>query len=362
MLELHKIFGGKTCQKIALQLEDLLQDLLAFSICSDERLPDGLEDYLINENIPQHLLIVGDFISSFPSKNESPASYEAIKIILTLSNLKLVNVCWINSVEIKSNNLYQKIKWKPFRLSHLSAEEKKDRSLVNNIKTLCISDKKNYYTLCKLLNSSVYVEINDNKIVSIDLTDNQVYPRGLTNNLSSDKMLVLWSIISQIPYLKKINASFNALLFLPDLSKLSQLERLDLRGNPNLDLNALHKAKALSYLNISACSLKELPSSINSLQNLKSLLAYKNHITDISNIKFPKCIERISLYRNQIGIKTLELSHCNKLQEINLGANPIVSMTLITSPKLRTLKLRARHIKGSIILDSDNTTLYISEY
>ncbi|EHC05412.1 leucine-rich repeat-containing protein [Shewanella baltica OS625] len=354
---MHNIFGGDTCQKVALQFEDHLQNLLIFSICSDERLPDGLEEYLRSEKGSQHLLIVGDFMALPPPKDESPASYEAIKLMLVNSEVKQINVGWVNGVDI-GPNLHQNMKWHAFHLPQNTPDEKKDTSLKNDIKFVCSSEKNVYYHLCKLLNFPVYVGVKNDKIVTIDLTDNQLYPRGITNNLSNKKMLELWRIVSQLRYLKKINACFNALSFLPDFSHFTQLEKLDLRGNPHLDLYELHTAKTLSSLNISACSLTELPSSINSLHNLKTLLAYKNHITDISNIKFPKSIERISLYRNKISNKILDLDHCDNLQEINLGANPILDMTLVTSPALPSLQLRTRYTKSAIKLSVSESTAF----
>ncbi|MBB1299895.1 hypothetical protein H5183_00975 [Pseudoalteromonas sp. SR44-8] len=358
---MHNIFGGSTCQKVALQFEEHLQDVIVFSICSDERLPDGLEEHLRDEKGPQHLLIVGDFMSLPPPKDESPASYEAIKLILANSEVKLINVGWVNGANI-GPNLHQSIKWHAFHSSQNTPAEKKDTSLINDINFVCSSEREVYHHVCKLLNFSVYVGVKNDKIVTIDLTDNQPYPRGLTNNLPNKQILELWHIVSQLQYLKKINACFNELSFLPNFSSFTQLEKLDLRGNPRLDFHELHSAKTLSSLNISACSLLELPSSINSLPNLRSLLAYKNHITDISNIKFPKSIERISLYRNKISNKVLNLGHCDKLQEINLGANPIQNMTLVTSPTLHTLQLRVRYAKNDInISASENTSFCIRE-
>lgn len=355
------IFGGNTCQKVAKQLEKHLHNLLVFSICSDERLPDGLEEHLSYKKSPEHLLIVGDFIELPPSKDESPASYEAIKLILSSSNVKQINVGWVNGAHIPSN-LHENIKWQTHYISHKILDEKKDTTLINNLNFVCSSDKIIYHHICKLLNYRVYVDIKNNQVVKIDLTDNQPYPRGLTNNLSNYQMSELWRLVSQLRYLRNINASFNDLSFLPDFSSLTQLEKLDLRGNPLLDFHELDSAKSLLSLNISACSLKKLPSSINSLQNLKSLLAYKNHITDLSNIKFPKSIERISLYRNQISSKVLELGHCNNLQEINLGANPIQTMNLKISSILSTLQLRARYTKTAInISGSENIVCFIRE-
>ncbi|WP_146074401.1 leucine-rich repeat domain-containing protein [Pokkaliibacter plantistimulans] len=358
---MNKIFGGSTCQKVALQFEEHLQSLLVFSICSDERLPEGLEEHLRNEKGLQNLLIIGDFMALPPSNDESPASYEAIRLILTHSNVKKVNVGWVNGADI-GPNLHQKMTWYVFHLPVNTPIENKNTSLTNDVKFIYRSDKQAYHHLCEILNFPVYVGVKKNKIVAIDLTDNQLYPRGLTNNLSKKQMLELWSVLYQLQCLKEINLSFNALTFLPDFSHFTQLEKLDLRGNPHLNFNGLDKIKALASLNISACSLVELPISLNSLNNLKILLAYKNHIADISSFKFPQSIERISLYRNKINNKILDLSHCDKLQEINLGANPILDMTLLISPFLRTLQLRARYTKSAIKLSaSESTTFSIRE-
>ncbi|MCU8090194.1 hypothetical protein L5M18_01195 [Shewanella sp. SM20] len=355
---MNSIFGGESCRKVALHFENHVHDLLVFSICSDERFPDGLEAHIINKKGPENLLIVGDFMTSYPSKNESSASYEAIKLILAHSNLRQVNVGWIRGVDIQAN-LHKNIEWHTFYSANNTPDEKKDTSLQNDVSVVSSSERQLYRHICKLLNFPVYVGVESGKIVSIDLTDNQPYPRGLTNNLSNKQMLKLWKLVSSLRNLKKINARFNGLSFLPDFSSFTQLEKLDLRGNPPLDFNELHTASTLSYLNISACSLTKLPSSINSLHNLKTLLAYKNYITDISTIRFPKSIERISLYRNNIRNEILDLGYCDNLREINLGANPILNMALITSPSLRTLQLRARYTKDNIKVSSSESTTFL---
>ena len=54
---MHKIFGGKTCLSVASQLKGVINDLIVFSIYSDERLPDGLENYLKNEKMFEGLEI-----------------------------------------------------------------------------------------------------------------------------------------------------------------------------------------------------------------------------------------------------------------------------------------------------------------
>jgi hypothetical protein len=359
---LHKIFGGKTCLSVASQLKGVINDLIVFSIYSDERLPDGLENYLKNESIPQNLIIIGDFTSYYPSQNESPASYEAIKLALTHSKLKTLNVCWINGIKIKHDDIQKNLKWTLFSLTQLEPEENKNPSFSNNIKYISGVDKLTYQKICNILRFPVYFQAEKNRISSIDLTDNKAYPRGLTNNLTQDQTLNFWDAMYNLKHLSNINLSFNAMPFLPDLTKFSHLEKLDLRGNSNLDFSKLHEARTLSYLNISACELTELPASISSLENLKSLLAYKNYISDISNTILPNCIERISLYRNRICNNTLQLDYCDRLQEINLGANPIINMTLYVSPKLHTLKIRARYIKKSIIIVANQkTTICISE-
>lgn len=347
---------------MASQLKGSIDDFIVFSIYSDERLPDNLEKYLKNDSVSQYFIIIGDFTSCRPSQDESPASYEAIKLALTHSNLKKIDVCWINSMKIMPDDVQKNLEWTRFSLTQLESEKNKKPSFSNNIKYISGFDKLTYQKICNILKFPVYFEAEKNRISSIDLTDNKVYPRGLTNHLTQEQMLNLWDIIYNLKHLRNINLSFNAMPFLPDLTNFSHLEKLDLRGNSNLDLSKLHEARTLSYLNISACELTKLPASINSLEYLTSLLAYKNSISDISNTILPNSIERISLYRNRICNNTLQLNYCDRLKEINLGANPITNMTLHVSPKLQNLKIRARYVKNSIIiLANQKTTICISE-
>lgn len=354
---MFKIFGGKTCLDAAEQLKDHLHNLVVFSICSDERLPHGLEEYLCTNKDIQNILIVGDFLTVPPSREESPASYEAIRLALINSRMNRINVGWMNSAYTQTN-LLQNTKWDVFLSPQNMKNRVKDLSLTIDVEKICREERAAYLHICELLKFPVYVGVEQGRIVTVDFTDNLLYPRGLTNNLSTGQMQELWNLTFKLHHLQSINARFNHLKFLPDFSSLLKLKKIDLRGNSGLKFHQLQTIEQLEFLNISACSLTELPSVLNSLRNLKTLLAYKNHISYLSNIEFPKSIERISLYRNLLNNETIDLRHCDNLKEINLGANPIVNLTLMVSPIIQALQLRLRYIKSKIKILPDNVGVY----
>ncbi|PVZ64513.1 leucine-rich repeat domain-containing protein [Pelagibaculum spongiae] len=350
-----KVFGGNTCKKIAQQLNVTLQNCLVFSICSDERLSTSLDQYLQNiekKNIPSSLIIIGDFPSLRPAPSESPASYEAIRMIQKSAELKgTIRVCWLDGELVRSSNSLPVMHWNNFNFEQVPCGENRAATLTNASESLNHDNKKAYEHLCNLLKFNIYIGVEEEKIISIDLTDNQAYQRGLGIGLSIGQQKNVWAALLELKSLKKIRASFNDLSFIPNLTILHQLEELDIRGNPDIDLTELSSALSLKKLNISACNLDSIPNEVETLENLTTLLAYKNTIEDISNIKFSRYLKRLSLYRNQIENADINLGHCHSLKEINLGANPILHMNLKISPKINKLKLRARHI-GNSILDS----------
>ncbi len=356
-----KVFGGQTCGRIAQQLNQTLQDCLIFSICSDERLPTNLDQYLRNmekEDIPPSLIIVGDFPTLYPTSSESPASFEAIRMIQKSADFKgVIRVCWLDGELVRSSTLLQAMHWKTFNFKKFQYKRNLDHSLINNSGSTNCNDKRTYENLCELLKFNIYIGIEEDKIISIDLTDNQAYQRGVGVGLSVEQQRKVWETLLDLKHLKKIRASFNDLSFIPNLTKLSKLEELDVRGNPGIDLTELSTALSLKKLNISACNLDSIPDAVEELGNLRSLLAYKNIITDISKFKFPRYLERLSLYRNQIKNSELNLDYCHHFQEINIGANPILKMNLKVSPNLKNLKLRARYLKNSILVSFQGNTV-----
>jgi len=354
------VFGGYTCKKIANQLEVNLDSFIIFSICSDERIPEQLETYLNNidkKHIPKHLIILGDFLRLPPTRDESPASYEAIRMIQIAAKSKgVLNVSWVSGNLERINESCENLQWFIFDFSQATYVESRTPSLINNSKSLNYKNKQAYQKLCRLLNFRIYISVEKKRITTISLTDNEAYQRGIARGLTADNEVLLWEILLEFTSLKKIIGSFNNLRHLPSLRKLNQLEELDLRGNLNIDLTEISTARSLKKLNISACGLREIPKSVQELKQLTSLLVYKNFISDLSLFQFPKGLKRLSLYRNQINNTELNLDYCTSLEEINLGANPISKMTFIISSTISSLKLRARYVKGSISVSSHGKT------
>jgi Leucine-rich repeat (LRR) protein len=356
-----KVFGGKTCNIVSRAVGASFENYLVFSICSDERLPDELDEYLRNLNrrdTPTALIVVGDFTSSEPLSYESPASYEAIRMIQEASESKTsIKVCWLDGDLVRSSIFFPEMHWIEFHSRNNQFQENKDLSLTKRPDLSNTADEKSYNQLCELLNFSLFVRVENERITAVDLTDNKCYQRGLLNSLSLHQQQDLWRILLKLTSLKKIRASFNGLKFIPDLSGLHQLEDLDIRGNPGIELSDLHSASELIKLNISACNLDRIPSAVQKLRNLRSLLAYKNTISDISNIKFPVLLERLSLYRNEIKNTELNLDYCHHLKELNLGANPLRHMNIWLPHDLKDFTLKDRHVEDCISISFRSTKM-----
>ncbi|HIM97761.1 MAG TPA: leucine-rich repeat domain-containing protein [Gammaproteobacteria bacterium] len=356
-----KVFGGRTCNIISRAVGTSLENYLVFSICSDERLPEELDEYLRNlkrRDVPSALIIVGDFTSSEPLSYESPASYEAIRMIQEASESKTsIKVCWLDGDLVRSSISFPEMKWIEFHSYDIQCQGNKDLSLTSNPNLSNTEDEKSYNQLCELLKFSLFVRVENGRITAVDLTDNKTYRRGLANSLSVPQQQNLWRILLKLTSLKKIRASFNGLKFIPDLTELNQLEELDIRGNPGIELSELHSASELIKLNISACNLDCIPSAVQNLKNLRSLLAYKNIVSDISNIKFPVLLERLSLYRNEIKNTDLNLDYCHHLKELNLGANPLRHMNIWLPHDLKDFTLKDRHVEDCISISFRSTKM-----
>lgn len=345
-----EFFGGARCALVAAILDECTLKTWIFSICSDERIPLELENRLCNlreDELPSRLVIIGDFPTTPPQR--SPASYEAIRLVSKAAGeMGKIEVCWLNGEEINlSNNYLPPLNWYEFHAVYQQGE-----GYVRQIELPQNSSERDAcLKIISILGELPRMSLSvDGSVDSLNLTEGENYPRSLMAKLAGYEKEMLWSQIKRLTYLRELRVGFSGLRDFPDISHLKSLEFLDLRGNPGLKLENVLNISSLKKLNLAACDLDSIPSQIDKLLNLKSLLLYKNRICNISNTKFPAALERISLYRNQIKAGDLDLSKNQVLTELNFGANPLESLTLSISGEVNSLKLRLRFVKGKVAI------------
>lgn len=343
-----EVFGGARCAWVANFIENNDNRTWIFSICSDERIPPKLEKRLHQAHAadrPSHLIIIGDFPSISPEC--SPASFEAMRLIAELSNFQgTIKVCWIDGETINLEETSPPpMTWHEFYCSELYRKAyawPKVQPTIALEHAVCTE-------IIHLLGNQPGMRLSNNgSVVALDLSNGEPYRRSLAAGLSQDTESQLWSLVKRLPSLQEFRAVFSNFKYIPDLSELKKLETLDLRGNPGIKLSHLSSVTSLKKLNAAACALEAIPSEIEDLPSLKTLLLHKNTIHNISGVNFPPLLERISLYRNQIKYGNLNLSKCKMINEINLGANPIKSMTATISDDVSSLSLRLRYVKNQV--------------
>lgn len=345
-----EVFGGMRCKRVANFLGKQTTRDWIFSICSDERIPLELEQRLNEAHLserPTRLIIIGDFPSIPPEC--SPASSEAIRLVAKAAHFQgVIQVCWIDGEMIDfSNNSLPPLTWyeyscnKQHRKAHIWPVLQPTLELERDICT----------KITKLLGRQPGIRLSDDgKVEALDLTDGETYRRSLAVGLSQKMEHWLWLLVKQLTYLRELRIGFSGLRAIPDLSVLKYLEILDLRGNPKIKLNQLSKITSLKKINAAACELENIPVGIENLLLLQTLLIHKNQINNVSTVKFPPLLERLSLYRNRISTGNLDLSRCKYINNINLGANPLSDMSVYIPDTLISLSLGLRNVSGRVQL------------
>ena len=343
-----EVFGGARCAWIASFIEEKNNCIWIFSIYSDERIPEKLEQRLRRADaadLPSHLIIIGDFPSISPEY--SPASLEAMRLIAEASNFEgTIKVCWIDGETINLEDTSPPpIIWHEFPYNGLRRKAYAWPTVQSTLAlehAACIE-------IIHLLGGQPGIRLSSNgSVVALDLSNGEPYRRSLAVGLSQESENQLWSLVKRLPSLRELRVGFSGFQNIPDLSDLKHLEILDLRGNPGINLSYLSSVKSLKKLNAAACALATIPSELVNLPFLQILLLHKNTIKNVSGVEFPPSLERISLYRNQIKQGSLNLSNCRKINEINLGANPLNFMTVIIADDVSSLSLRLRHVKDRV--------------
>jgi hypothetical protein len=344
-----EIFGGARCAWVAGHIGRHAERCWIFSVCSDERIPDELEQRLhhIRANeLPSRLVILGDFPLVPPER--SPASYEAIRLLAEAADFQgAISVCWLEGEAINlSRTSAPDFNWYDFSFDVQRRAPHAWSDVLPTLEDECITCHK----IVRLIGKLPGFRLSEKgRVEGLNLTDGESYRRSLMAGLTHDKQYSLWSLILRLTELRELRAGFSGLREVPDLSVLQHLEVLDLRGNPQIRLEELGKATSLKKLNLAACELEHIPSGVECLTSLHTLMLHKNSISEVSSIVFPQKLQRLSLYRNRITLGNLDLSLCEEIFEVNLGANPLESLTLHLAIAVQDVSLGMRHISEAAI-------------
>lgn len=147
---------------------------------------------------------------------------------------------------------------------------------------------------------------------------------------------------------------------LTPLSNLTNLQELQISGNPNIEnFTPLSSLINLRLLNLSGSQVKDV-SFLSSLTNLEELLLIANEINDMRPLSNLSNLQNLYIYHNQIeDIKPL--SALNKLQKLFLGNNQIKDVTPLSSlTNLQELELWENQISDVTPLSSLNNLLVLN--
>jgi Leucine-rich repeat (LRR) protein len=307
-------------------------------------MPDALEQRLRSvgaEELPSRLVILGDFLSIPPER--SSASYEAIRLLAEAADFHgAISVCWLDGEAINlSRTCSPDLVWYKF----LFDVQRRSPHAWQDVLPTLEAERIACHEIGRLIGRFPGFWLSEEgRVEGLNLTDGEPYRRSLVAALTDDEKHSLWRLILRLTGLRELRAGFSELRELPDLSALQHLDILDLRGNPQIRLEELAKVSSLKKLNLAACELDRVPSGVECLTRLHTLMLHKNSIREVSSIVFPRQLQRLSLYRNQITSGRLDISHCENISEVNLGANPLVSLTLHCAETACGVSLGVRHV------------------
>ena len=333
------ILGGKTCQ----YLVNFIQSPgLVFSIISDDRIPEEVISFLQfkrfnKEKINIHIL--GDLF-------DLPLQQWRVRnnFLPWLDKQYIAaNVLWYDGDLIREINHLSPIHFDSTKLTYLELSNTN-----SHINSPC-----EHYELKKIseiIGKYPHYEMDSNgKITNLSFMNNGFNDMGILNQLSRKKIKEVLYLISQIPSLKTLNISFSKNLEITELPK--NLVKLDCRGSLNIKFET-ELPKNLTYLNISACNLKKFPKIILNNEQIKTLLLYKNYLSEINDSLLPSKIERLSIYRNNIAHINLNIDNLPHLAQLNIGANPLTELNFISNSSDRELALNMRKINTAKLVYS----------
>lgn len=329
--------------------------IVIFCICSDNRIPKDLEDWMNQALTTQHvfLCILGDY------DDDNGASWkimtdETINIIRRHNqNLPIASLA-IDTPIIDHAAQAEKI-------MHLVLNHHNDKTLSKTTprepkstpahipNTPAFIDNAYAKIAARYINGPLRLEkitIDNIQGLKLELSDQNPYPRSTLNTQNEEALKEFINAIANLPDIIALKIPFADMQYWPEVentSFYSQLLKLDLRGNQLQDFTFLSQFTQLKRLNIAANHLKTLPKEVYAIKSLRRLYAYKNSIDHLDDrIAHLKNLTKLSMYRNLLTSIPETLTQCHKLAHINIGANPIKTLpkSIIHMQALKKLILR----------------------
>jgi hypothetical protein len=150
-------------------------------------------------------------------------------------------------------------------------------------------------------------------------------------DLSNNKLMSLPESLGQLTHLRELNLLVNHLGVMPEvLRRLSQLETLYIWQNGIVELpDWIGELESLRILSVNGNDLKALPSTIGNLRGLKTLTLGHKEGGGIPLAFFPECItrlralEELNLFACRIDDLPSSLVQLDQLKSLDLDQNPL---------------------------------------
>lgn len=326
---------------------------LIFPILSDNRIPDEVENWLVNskflnlkkvflcisgdfsENLVEGEMVLNEIIKLLDKKHLKLSFNPFMLDTPIFPNPSIPISTWIEkAIQIcveKTNSFFFTIS-----KSKLDEQTLKINAKIKETSQHCVLKSAEWLSLCKLLPEPPIISVSESGI-KLEFITNSTYPRSLLLNLSVKQLKDVWRIINNIPEITGLGLAFARLHDWP-FEITNNLLSLDIRDNCFRSFDFLENFPSICHLNISANYLTQIPSNVFKLLRIKELFCYKNQIEFINqDIILLANLERLSLYRNQLKNFPEALLSCTSINYLNIGANRILELPQEIT-KLRNLE------------------------
>lgn len=209
------------------------------------------------------------------------------------------------------------------------------------------------------------VDLSGNRIADIS----PLYGCKKITELYIDENLITQVNLDNWPELKLFSARYNRITAMPDVSQASTVEKLDLSGNPLMQLSDVSGMTALSQLVLSNCGITDASGLGNirfSEQGDGALDLSANQLTNLDFVEFIQGLKTLRVSKNfigdispltaQTGILVLDISY-NYVESVDSLAGFVNLQHLnLSHNQIRSLKA-LEGITSVITLDVSNNQL-----
>lgn len=328
-------------------------EIVVFPILGDNRLPDLVENYLLERRIDGRvaLCLLGDYLKNSPG--QCTVAEEALRLLAQ----RKIHCFWPPLLldtpfdSLDRNGEFAQI-WVNSFLRDMPFINRRgvefSHTYIDN-KEAALSD------LLYLVPGLSYKLNSFGYCTEISLSSGAGYSRSVVAHVSDRQMRFIWSLLDRLEFLTVLKLPYLGLNAWPSNTPNlnARLKKIDLRGNYFAAYSFLGEFRNLLWLNIGDNDLDALPPDVFGLERLRVLLAYKNRIRVIGGeIGRLSALRRLSLYRNFITEIPVEILRCTVLSRLNIGANPLVSVphNISNLLSLRELIMRNSEIDRFLVV------------